>query len=75
MSEWGHRIPDEAELDVVREELATARDDLRHKEAAPIERRVTDEDRYMVGLLRLQARIRSLEAEEARLVKKIEDDA
>ena len=55
------------ELDIVRQELAEARVELRHKEAAPIEGRVADEDRYMVSLLRLQKRVRDLEAEERRL--------
>ena len=55
------------ELDDIRQELLEARLELAHKEAAPIQGRVVDEDRYMIGLLRLQKRVRDLEAEERRL--------
>lgn len=55
------------ELDVVRQELLEARLELADKEEAPIQGRVADEDRYMVSLLRLQKRVRDLEAEERRL--------
>ena len=56
------------ELQATREELAEARRELEHKENAPIEGRVADEDRYMISLLRLQSRVRALEEEERRLV-------
>ena len=70
MTEW--EPSNEHELQAVREELETARTELGHKERAPIDHRVTDEDRYMVSLLRLQARVRSLEEEERKLVQALE---
>ena len=62
----------EQELQATREELAEARRELEHKENAPIEGRVADEDRYMVSLLRLQSRVRALEEEEQRLVMELD---
>lgn len=55
------------ELEVVRQELAEARRELEHKEAAPVESRVVDEERYMASLLRLQRRVKELRDEERRL--------
>lgn len=63
----------EAELTDVREELEEARDELRAKEVAPIQGRVADEDRYMVGLLRLQNRVETLESEEQTLLAALEE--
>lgn len=62
----------ETELADIREELAQARAELRSKEDAPIQHRVTDEDRYMVSLLRLQNRVSALEDEERELLAKLE---
>lgn len=55
------------ELEDVREELARAREDLEQKERVPLDH-ITDEDLYQVSLMRLQKRVRSLEAEERRMV-------
>ena len=60
------------ELQAIQEELEVKRRELAHKEVAPIEGRVTDEDRYMVGLLRLEKDIRELEEERRRLIESIE---
>ena len=72
MGQTGYTPSVEHELQAVREELEAARQDLQYKERAPIDYRVTDEERYMVGLLRLQTRVRELEAEEHRLVQRLE---
>lgn len=58
-----------SELDDVRDELAQAREEMRHKEVAPIEGRVANEERYMETLLALQKRISSLVEEERRLMQ------
>lgn len=58
----------EDDLRDVQQELVEAREQLRHKEDAPIDHRVADEDRYMVSLLRLQTRVRALEEEERKLL-------
>jgi hypothetical protein len=55
------------DLTDVRQELADARRELEHKENAPIEGRVADEDRYLVTLLRLQNKVTALEEEERRI--------
>lgn len=57
------------EAEDVRDELAQAREEMRHKEVAPIEGRVANEERYMESLLALQKRINSLAEEERRLVQ------
>ena len=62
----------EMELQVTREELELALRELEHKENAPIEGRVADEDRYMISLLRLQSRVRALQEEEQRLVMELD---
>lgn len=62
----------EQELQAVREELAEAERELEHKENAPIEGRVADEDRYMVKLLALENRVRALREEERRLTIALE---
>ena len=56
----------------VRQELAEARKELEHKERSPIDHRVTDEDRYMASLLRLQNRVTALAAEECQLLAALE---
>ena len=63
----------EEELAVVRQELADKRREHEEKErgAHP---RIVDEDRYMVGLLRLEKDIRELVAEEERLKQVIEEE-
>ena len=62
----------ETDLQATREELEVARRELEHKENAPIEGRVADEDRYMISLLRLQSRVRALQEEEQRLVMELD---
>ncbi len=64
---------DQLELDLidVRQELDDARREFQSMEAAPMDGRVVDEDRYMVALLRLQSRVRALEEEEARLEREL----
>ena len=63
----------EEELEVVRQELADKQREHEEKErgAHP---RIVDEDRYMVGLLRLEQDIRELIAEEERLKTEIEKE-
>ncbi len=60
----------EDELRDLRDDLTSARDELRAKESD--KSRIVDEDRWLMGCLRLQNRIEALEAEERKLVADLE---
>lgn len=68
VDEWREKWLRETELEDVQDELADAKRELQSKEEASLDRRVVDEDRYQISLLRLRQKVRSLEAEERRLI-------
>jgi hypothetical protein len=66
-------LTNQEELVVVQQELADKRQELAFKEG-DAHSRIVDEDRYMIGVLRLEQSIRELVAEEERLKQVIEKE-
>lgn len=66
-------LTNQEELVVVQQELADKRRELAEKESGA-HPRIVDEDRYMIGVLRLEQSIRELVAEEERLKQEIEEE-